>query len=44
MAVELKRDFGLTVSRVSDFFQPPVEVLDEFLEYPAPHPGLNVPH
>ena len=44
MAVELKRDFGLTVSRVSDFFQPPVEVLDEFLEYPAPHPGLTIPH
>lgn len=33
-AVKLKRATGLSVSRVSDFFQPPVEVLDEFLAHP----------
>jgi allantoin racemase len=34
MAVKLKRATGLSTSRVSDFFQPPKEVLDEFMAHP----------
>lgn len=41
-AVELKRDCGLSVSRTSDFVQPPREVLDEFLTWPARHPALEL--
>lgn len=41
-AVELKRDFGLSVSRTSDFIQPPREIIDEFLTHPAPHPALDL--
>lgn len=34
MAVKLKRLSGLGASRVSDFYRPPVEVLDEFMAHP----------
>lgn len=34
LAVKLKRLNGLGASRVSDFIQPPVEVLDEFMAHP----------
>ena len=34
MAVKLKRLSGLGVSRTSDFFLPPSEVLDEFISHP----------
>jgi hypothetical protein len=34
LAVKLKRLTGLGVSRVSDFFQPPPEVIEEFLCHP----------
>ncbi len=33
-AVKLKRLTGLTVSRTADFFQPPPEVLEEFMAHP----------
>ncbi len=42
LAVELKRDFGLSVSRTGDFVQPPREVIDEFLEFPARHPARDM--
>ncbi|ETX30265.1 aspartate/glutamate racemase family protein [Roseivivax isoporae] len=42
MAVELKRDFGLSVSRVSDFVMPPRDVLDEFMTHPARHPAADL--
>ena len=41
-AVELKRDWGLSVSRTSDFVMPPREVIDEFLAHPARHPALDL--
>ncbi|SFE28061.1 aspartate/glutamate racemase family protein [Roseivivax sediminis] len=41
-AVELKREFGLSVSRTGDFLQPPREVIDEFLEHPARHPARDM--
>ncbi len=34
MAIEMKQKFGLEVSRTSDFFLPPRDVLDEFLNNP----------
>ena len=34
MAVKLRRMSGLNTSRVSDFFQPPVEILEEFMANP----------
>ncbi len=34
LAVKLRRLTGLGVSRVSDFIQPPPEVLEEFLSHP----------
>ncbi|NKB35756.1 MAG: hypothetical protein GKR93_01115 [Gammaproteobacteria bacterium] len=34
MAIEMKQKFGLEVSRTSDFFHPPRDVLDEFLTNP----------
>lgn len=34
MAIELRRDFGLEVSRTRDFIRPPDDVLDEFLLHP----------
>jgi len=34
MAIELKREFGLDVSRTRDFIRPPEDVLDEFLQNP----------
>ena len=34
MAVKLRRLSGLGVSRVSDFVQPPREILEEFMTYP----------
>ena len=34
MAMELRRDFGLDVSRTRDFIRPPKDVLDEFLRNP----------
>lgn len=34
MAVKLKRMSGLGVSRTSDFFLPPTEILDEFMAHP----------
>lgn len=42
MAVELKRDYGLAVSRAGDFVQPPREVIQEFLAYPARHPAHDL--
>jgi allantoin racemase len=34
MAVKLRRLVGLGVSRVSDYIQPPKEILEEFLSHP----------
>ncbi|MBX2824715.1 MAG: aspartate/glutamate racemase family protein [Gammaproteobacteria bacterium] len=34
MAVKLKRTTGLGISRVSDYQQPPAEILEEFLTHP----------
>ena len=34
IAVELRRDFGLDVSRTRDFTRPPKDILDEFLQNP----------
>ncbi|HXW23702.1 MAG TPA: aspartate/glutamate racemase family protein [Xanthobacteraceae bacterium] len=34
MAVKLRRSCGLGVSRVSDYVQPPAEVLEEFMSHP----------
>ena len=34
MAVKLRRLAGLGVSRVSDYVQPPIESLEEFLTHP----------
>ena len=34
MAVKLRRLAGLGVSRVSDYIQPPIEILEEFLTHP----------
>jgi len=34
MAVKLRRLAGLGVSRVSDYVQPPIEILEEFLTHP----------
>src|SRR5262249_27992617 len=34
MAVKLRRLAGLGVSRVSDYVQPPIEILEEFLSHP----------
>jgi len=34
MAVKLRQLGGLGVSRVSDYIQPPIEVLEEFLTHP----------
>jgi len=34
MAVKLRRMSGLNTSRVSDFFQPPLEILEEFMANP----------
>ena len=34
MAVKLKRMSGLNTSRVSDFFKPPNEILEEFMAHP----------
>ena len=34
MAVKLKQTTGLSASRVSDFMQPPAEVLEEFMTHP----------
>ncbi|MHA6345332.1 aspartate/glutamate racemase family protein [Roseivivax sp. CAU 1761] len=42
MAVEMKRDWGLSVSRTGDFVQPPRAVIDEFLEHPARHPARDM--
>ena len=34
LAVKLKRQSGLTVSRVSDFIKPPAEIIAEFMTNP----------
>jgi len=34
MAVKLRRLCGLGVSRVSDYIQPPKEILEEFMSHP----------
>jgi hypothetical protein len=34
LAVKLRRLAGLGVSRVSDYIQPPPEILEEFLRHP----------
>jgi allantoin racemase len=34
MAVRLRQQFGLSVSRVGDFVKPPAEIIEEFLTHP----------
>jgi allantoin racemase len=44
MAVKLRRLSGLGVSRVSDYIQPPIEILEEFLTHPKGLGGRRPPH